>query len=543
MTRRIVDCSILIVDDEEANLDLLEGLLLSDGYDRIVRLGDGREVAATVDSCSPDLILLDLHMPFRNGFDVLKDLGEKLTADDYLPVLVLTADVTSESRDRALSQGARDFLTKPFDAVEVLLRVRNLLDTKMLHDQQREARRAAEAAERRSRLLADASRVLSSSLDSDTGLAQLAALLVRDAAGSCSILLKDSDGYRVAASAGAKSRELNEMSAAIEGALGGSIGESSFARDGLLIVPVSTAARTIGALLVTPGGTHQEFDLSEEATFRDIASRTALAIENARLFADAELASRARERMLSVVAHDLRNPLAVVAMYAEMLLGLHPPEGDRYAAEALASIYKSTHRMQQQIEDLLDISRLQHGSFAVSPAECCAAELFEEANLLLRPLADSRQIELQLHPLPEPSEATQVVIDGTRFQQVVSNLVGNALKFTPEGGRVTIEWEIDREELHVRVIDTGPGIAKAQLPHVFGAFWQARDGDRRGIGLGLWIARAIVEGHGGRIWVDSVEGEGATFHFVLPTRAQVVAAAEDNSSVGRMTHDPLALPV
>src|SRR5690606_15564887 len=173
------------------NLDLLEGLLLSEGYRRITRVSDARTVLDRWKSCHPDLVLLDLHMPHRSGFEILADLRRLTARDDFRPVLVLTAGGTPEARDRALSEGARDFLTKPFDAVEVLLRVRNLLEIKLLHRSQREARIQAEAAERRATLLADASRMLSASLDSQTGLTQVANLLVRGFADACGFCLVD----------------------------------------------------------------------------------------------------------------------------------------------------------------------------------------------------------------------------------------------------------------------------------------------------------------------------------------------------------------
>lgn len=381
----VTDCTLFLIDDEEANLDLLETILEDDGYHAIVRTADARQAIPVFESSAPDLVLLDLHMPHRSGFEVLRDICERTPPGDYLPVLVLTADVTPQAKERALSGGARDFLTKPFDAGEVSLRVRNLLQTRLLQRQQREAREAAEA----------------------------------------------------------------------------------------------------------------------------------MAAENALLFAQAQDATRARERMLSVVAHDLRNPLAVVTMYVEMLLSMLPPGEDPYRRDALASIFDSTQRMQQLIEDLLDSARVQEGTFALDREEQPVGRLLEEAERMLRPLAEASAIELTFRADGVPL-AQAVSLDGARLLQVISNLVGNALKFTPEGGRVTVSWALAEGELRVSVADTGPGIAAEQLPHLFGAFWQAGEADRRGLGLGLWISRAIVEAHGGRIWVDSREGEGAVFHFTLP---------------------------
>jgi signal transduction histidine kinase/DNA-binding response OmpR family regulator len=540
----LAHCSILIVDDEEANLDLLEGLLYSEGYRRITRVLDARRVVERWESCRPDLVLLDLHMPHRSGFEILADLRDRTARDDFLPVLVLTADVTQEARDRALSEGARDFLTKPFDAVEVLLRVRNLLEIKLLHRSQREGRIHAEAAERRATLLADASRMLSASLDSQTALAQVANLLVRDYADACGFFLLDDEKPRAVAHAalGGTVRLPEEAESALAEHIVATVEERAVrivpvGAEALIVAPIITPSRPVGALALTipdPAA----INVADLEMISDLASRAALAMDNAELFADAQLASQARERLLSVVAHDLRSPLTAIGMYAEMLLGLLPPASDRFTKDALGSIHRSSQRMQQQIEDLLDLTRLQQGTFSLRRTACALADIFREADLLLKPLADSRAVELRVEG-DEEQGSTIAEIDGSRFQQVVSNLVGNALKFTPENGSVLLRWEVDDGDLRVAVADTGPGIAREQIPHIFGAFWQARDGDRRGVGLGLWIARAIVEAHDGRIWVDSAEGEGATFHFAIPIARQHRGA---DGSVGRMTHASLPLP-
>jgi signal transduction histidine kinase len=383
MAREPTDCTILMIDDEEANLDLLEACLLADGYHRLARTSDPREVAGLLQSTQPDLVLLDLHMPYLDGFELLAMIRARTSEDDYFPVLVLTADITADAKERALSGGARDFLTKPFDLVEVALRVRNLREARLLHRHQREERERAEA----------------------------------------------------------------------------------------------------------------------------------LAAENARLFAGAQEAMRARDRMLSVVAHDLRNPLALVAMNAEMLDELLSPRADGYQREMVQIIQQATTRMQRLIEDLLDFSRLEHGSFSLHRSPVKPAVLLREAGQLLRSAAMAREVGLEVvcaHDLPA------AIVDGARLLQVLSNLGSNAVKFTPAGGRVTVACTVSGGELHLSVTDTGPGIPPEQIHHLFRPFWQAQEGDRRGVGLGLWIAHSIVEAHGGRIWVDSTIGAGSTFHVVVP---------------------------
>jgi signal transduction histidine kinase/DNA-binding response OmpR family regulator len=528
-------CTVLLVDDEEPNLDLLEGILEMEGFTSLVRTSDAREVVGLFEKHAPDLVLLDLHMPYRNGFEVLRDLCDRTPADDYLPILILTADVTSQAKERALSSGARDFLTKPFDAVEVLLRVENLLEARVLHRLQRQAREEAEAAQKRASLLSEVSRALGASLDGTTSLSQLPALLVpRWARASAVLMLQGEEAVPVAAA---------HADSALEPGLAGELvtgimervreraawGERSMvvagppSADGgpssKLIAPIRVQGSAAAVLVLERPGELPGFTSDERELLEEIASRAGLALENARLLAEAELATRSRDRMLSVVAHDLRNPLAVVAMYGEMLLSMQAPDGDEYSRGALTSIYKTTGRIQRLVEDLLDVSSLEQGVFSLHRATQPLEPLLVEAERMLRPLADARGIELSFQG---ESDAAQrpVALDSTRLLQLLSNLVGNALKFTPPGGKVVVSWRPAGPLLELSVTDTGPGIPADQLPHVFGAFWQARDADRRGVGLGLWIARAIVEGHGGRIWVDSVAGRGAAFRFTLPATDQ-----------------------
>jgi signal transduction histidine kinase len=490
---RLRACTLLLVDDEPANLDLLEALLEAEGYGeagggRLVRTTDAREVEALSAAHPPDLVLLDLHMPHRHGLAVLADLRAAAPPDEYRPVLVLTADVTGEAKEYALALGARDFVTKPFDAGEVLLRVENLLDARVLHADERRARERAEAAEARASLLAEWSRLLGGSLDPATALEYLPRLLVPRWAAACA-----------AALGGAAARE------AAVAALG----------PGALAAPIVTDDGPAGVLALVPaaGG-------ADRALVDELAARAGQAAEHARLLAAAELATGERERLLAVVAHDLRNPLGAVAMYAEVLAGLQPdaPDGtpaDAYRRAALATIHASTAGMQRLVEDLLDASSLRGGALRVHRAPAAAGPVFDDAERVLRPLAEGAGLALAVEP--EGGAAAAVVpLDAARVGQLLSNLVGNAVKFTPPGGRVTVRYAVTPDALAASVADTGPGIAPEDLPHLFTAFWRGDRRDRAGVGLGLWIARAIVEAHGGELGVDSAPGRGTTFHFTLP---------------------------
>jgi signal transduction histidine kinase/DNA-binding response OmpR family regulator len=548
----LTGCTILMVDDEEANLDLLEGFLGSEGYTSLVRTTDPRKVLALMDEHCPDLVLLDLHMPFKDGHTVLRELQDHVPEGDYVPVLVLTADVTTQARERALSGGARDFLTKPFDVVEVLLRVRNLLQTRDLYVRQRKAREEAERAGRRAAFLAEASRVLATSFDTCTTLAQLARLAVPEVADLCVVdVLEADDSYRQVGAAHvdpAKEgmirslaprertrhhpfaamfatgeavllsdvpesfvREVSGRGEAME-AVVGAIGPRS-----AMLVPLRAGDRPIGGITLVSAESGRRFDADDLALAQELATRAALAVENASLFAQAQAATRARDEMLAVVAHDLRNPLSTISLGAELLLDTTADDAEHaFHRRHLGTVKRSAERMNRLIQDLLDVSRITGGKMALSPREEDVSLLLSEAAAMLRPLAESAGITFGTRGIAELPRAR---VDAARIMQVISNLVGNAIKFTPEGGTVTLAAACEGDDLRISVIDTGSGISPEALPHVFGRFWQAHEADRRGLGLGLTIARGIVEAHGGRIWVESELGAGSIFQFTLPASA------------------------
>ncbi len=556
--------SILLVDDEEANLDLLEGFLRSEGYDTLVRTTDSRQVLSLMESHRPDLVLLDLHMPYKDGFAIMRELREHVPADDYVPVLVLTADITSEAREKALSGGARDFLTKPFDVVEVLLRVRNLLETRVLYLRQREAREEAERAERRAAFLAEASRVLASSFDTCTTLAQLARLAVPELADLCIVdVLDGDDTYRQVGAAHVDAEKegmirsvaptdrtrhhplaamfasgepvlLSEVSDLLLQAMAGGQGMRKLVEmigpRSAMVVPLRAGDRPIGGLTLVSAESGRRYGAEDLALAQELARRAALAVENAQLYAQAQAATRARDEMLAVVAHDLRNPLSTISLGAELLLDTTPEDAAHaFQRRHLGTVKRSAERMNRLIQDLLDVSRVTGGKMTMAPRDEDLSLLLAEAAAMLRPLAEARGITFQTRGI---RDLPRLRVDGARLMQVISNLVGNALKFTPEGGSVTLAGEWGEDGVRVSVIDTGSGISPEQLPHVFGRFWQANDADRRGLGLGLGIARGIVEAHGGRIWVESELGQGSIFHFTLPApalAAEAPASAEDSA--------------
>jgi signal transduction histidine kinase len=232
----------------------------------------------------------------------------------------------------------------------------------------------------------------------------------------------------------------------------------------------------------------------------------------ARLYHHAAETIDAREQVLKIVSHDLRNPLHTISMCASLLIDV-PLPADKQTVH-LKNIKRAGERMNRLIQDLLDVAKLEAGRVGISARELDVAPLLDEALDMLTPLAQEKKVHLD-RDIAE--RLPRITADAGRVLQVLSNLVGNAIKFTPEGGRIVIGAKPVAGGVEFSVSDTGPGIPADQLERIFGRFWQADVTDRRGIGLGLTIAKGIMDAHGGRLWVESTLGQGTTFRFILGT--------------------------
>lgn len=243
--------------------------------------------------------------------------------------------------------------------------------------------------------------------------------------------------------------------------------------------------------------------------------RDAVEIDLERQVVRAQQAVRARDDLVAVVSHDLKNPLGVIQMQAsllEQLVSAAEREPSRRIRAGIGRIRRSVDRMNALIHDLLDLAKVEAGRFVVQLQPEDPREMVEEALLLLRPLAQAKRIRLS----DEVHECPAICADRERIYQIFSNLVGNAIKFTPEGGSIVVGARRDGQDLLFTVADTGPGLDAEQLAHVFDRYWQARRSDHEGSGLGLFIAKGIAEAHGGRMWVEAPPTGGAHFKFTIP---------------------------
>jgi PAS domain S-box-containing protein len=419
-------------------------------------------------------------------------------------------------------------------------------------EREQAARAEAENSQKRTALLAEASRVLSTSFDYQTTLAALVRLAVPTLADYCAldILEGENDFKRIGeahvdptksnlirqvgtfprSALTAKHPLIRVMTTGypvLEAEITPAFIRASFAEPSqrqlvealdprsFICVPLVSSGKILGALTLVTSGSGRRYDEADLSLAADVARRAAIVVEHARLFHEAQQATKARDDVLAVVAHDLRNPLNTVTMAIGLMLENTPVERTQERRQ-VEIVRRAADRMNRMIQDLLDVKRIESGRLAIDLKAEEVDVIINDMIEMLLPLAVGSSIVLESSV---PEGLPPVLADSARIQQVLSNLVGNAVKFTPRQGRITVCAEHVGSEIRFGVIDSGPGIPPEQVPHIFGQFWQASSSDRRGIGLGLAIAKGIVEAHKGTIWVESHVGLGSTFYFTLPTAA------------------------
>ncbi|NVB82436.1 MAG: histidine kinase [Kofleriaceae bacterium] len=227
----------------------------------------------------------------------------------------------------------------------------------------------------------------------------------------------------------------------------------------------------------------------------------------------------ARDEIMGIVAHDLRNPLASILLHAEVLREGEDSATTKIHAERIEAV---ALRMESLIGSMLDVATIESGHLSVIPRPTAVSRLVDTVFEMFGDAAAKKQLVLE-----RPRERSELVVraDQDRVVQVLQNLVGNATKFTPQGGRISIAAVRDGEFVRFQVSDNGPGIVLEDLASVFDRFWKHETRGKKGTGLGLFIAKGIVEAHGGRIWLESVPGRGATFYFTLPLCEGVAATS------------------
>ncbi len=404
-------------------------------------------------------------------------------------------------------------------------------------------------------ILADAGRVLASSLDLRATLNQLTDLVVPKLADVCTVDLLQPEGVarvaiahrdpaRVAAFEQVRRRTLREdASAGVDYVLRTGNPSCVFDLDdewlrtatqdaahfeaaralgirSFVSVPLRARSSTVGALTLMSDGGVPSFTPADLALVRALGERAAVAIDNARLYDEARRASQARDDLLAAVSHDLGSSIGTVLATAALLSRNHLSDEKRLTL--IEVLRRSASFMERLTDDLLDTARIEAGHFVLEKKRCGVRPLLADVQDLMQPLAREAGLTLGVHL---PAEHLEVWCDRQRLLRVFSNLIGNAIKFTPKDGSIAVSAAAEGAHVQFAVADTGMGISPDDLPHVFDRFWQATRMAQAGAGLGLAIAREIVEAHGGRIWAEAEPGRGSTFHFTLPVHDPAQASA------------------
>ncbi|HET6280793.1 MAG TPA: ATP-binding protein [Polyangia bacterium] len=408
------------------------------------------------------------------------------------------------------------------------------------------------------RFLGEGSALLASSLDYAVTLASFAGLAVTSLADWCAIDMRQPDrSFRCVAAAHAEPSKVplvqalrdryalspNERGTAAEVLRSGRpqvIAEvtdqrlAAVARDarhleslralGLrsaMYVPLVSRGEVMGLITLATGERFPRYRADDVAVAEELSRRASISVDNARLYAETQESLRSREDLMAIVSHDLRNPLGVVLASSTLLLkSALPPDKQERARRQVEAIQRAGHRMNRLIRDLLDFASIQGGRLSINPRPYDAVNLAVEVLEVLEPLATQKSQRLERR-LDGADRELEILCDHDRMIQVFSNVIGNAIKFTAEGGVILVGAARDAEMIRFSVADNGPGMSEEELTNIFDRYWQAKRRNRDGIGLGLSIAKGIIDAHGGRIWAESEIGRGTTFHFTVPAAGAV----------------------
>ena len=524
--------NILVVDDVPSKLIAMEALL-SELDENVVCVRSGGDALRQLLEREFAVILLDVNMPDIDGFETA-GLIRQHPRLRRVPIIFMTAGTDEAHALRGYSLGAVDYVITPVVPDVLRTKVRVFVDlfrmTEELKQQAEErvnlareqaGRAAAEEAARRSALLADAGKNMARSLNLEATARTVLDLLVPDLADAATLRLQREGAETVYArhrsnpEAVGVPAEVAETMDAVATTLGRQllverVGSREAVRG--VVCPLFARGGLLGVLAVmrdrvTDGG----YDGPRVALIEEMAVRAAIALDNCLLYREIEERDVRKEQFVAMLAHELRNPLGAISSAVGVMEMVGGDPGER----AREIIKRQLHNLSQLVEDLVDTTRITTGKISLARA---TINLAESVTRCLRTIEIAGRTAG--YDVTVDAQETWVHADSARIDQILANLVGNALKYTPSGGRITIRVRSEGEHGVCEIADTGRGMSPEVLNRAFELFYQEEhspDRARGGLGIGLTLVRQLVELHGGSVEASSAgEGRGSRFTIRLP---------------------------
>ena len=549
---------ILVVDDLPDKLLAYRAVLEELGQN-LVMVGSGAEALKEVLRREFAVILLDVNMPEMDGIETA-ELIRSYRKTAHTPIIFVTAYADEMQTARGYRLGAVDYILSPIVPEILRSKVRVFVELFRMQSRARAlakaeaARAAAEEATRRSEFLSRAGLELSESLDLEESMGRLLHAVVPALAEFALLRLELEDGEFALACGGPRGDAVRRYESArgLPAPLEQAAEQAT--RDGLpmqvrlagagfeglataRVIPVQSGDGTLGVLVLGAARADATYSRADQATLSELASRAAMAFENAKLYrslkreiaktrAAEEMlqdANRRKDEFLAMLSHELRNPLAPIRNAVEVVRRLQP--SDPRLAWARDVIDRQVTHLASLVDELLDVSRITQGKIELKREPVELSRLIAHSVETVRASMEARGHQLSVSVPPTPA---WLAGDFGRLAQVVANLLNNAAKYTPEGGRIELAALLAQGRVFIRVSDNGIGIDRELLPHVFDLFTQGSptlDRSQGGLGIGLTVVRRLVELHQGRVEATSDgPGKGSQFTVVLPCVTEVGAA-------------------
>jgi len=500
------NAKILIIDDQQANIDILVGLLEFKGYSNLNSTTDSRLTVGLFKEFKPDLLLLDLKMPHLTGFQVMEQLKVLIPANVYFPIVILTADITPEAKQESFISGASDFLAKPFDLIEVELRIKNLLNTRYLHLQLEKQNKLLDEKRKFAENLINTIREPLLALDDELRVVKASRSFYKlfkvTSEETIGTLIYDLGNHQWNIP---KLRELLETILPEQTTFDNYEVEHDFAIIGkrIMLLNARQIERTLGKERILL------------LAIEDITERKQAELIIQQQNNQLKELNATKDKFFSIIAHDLRSPFQGFIGLTEMMV-------EDISSFSVAELSRSLQRMNSTAKDLykllsnlLDWALMQKGTISFHPREITLSEIVARNIEIIIKRGEQKGIKLINNVAPNQT----VYADEAMLNTILRNLLSNAVKFTTRGGEVIVnakETENNRVEISLR--DTGTGMSTDLINKLFKIGEEiGRMGTEGEVstGLGLLLCKEFVEKHGCKIWVESEVGKGSNFMFTM----------------------------